>query len=123
MTLEYSPFNLTDEISFNVPYKNLFYSVTVNFFPFRKNKKELLKTDIHEIYTPIAHFEFKVLDIEESIYRSQYMMPAQALYAMERLDIPNINTIAALIVEEVGFEKRIAAYLKDKEAENQLSLF
>mgnify|MGYP001793091925 CR=1 FL=1 len=125
MTVECFPFNLDKKISFNVQYKHLWYSVGVEVFPLRKDddKKELIKQDIREMLSPIAHLEFKVLDIDKSIYRSYFLMPTHAMYINEKLGNCNINMIVELIVEEIGFEKRSDSYIISQQESSQLSLF
>lgn len=123
MTIQYSPFYTSGDISFNVPFKKLYYQVNVHFFPFASNKNELERTELEKIFTPIAHIEFKVLEIEKSIYQSFFLMSAQALHIIENLGDCNINQITKIIAQEVGFEERITTYTKSIESKSQLSLF
>lgn len=123
MTIEYSPFYTSGDIDFNVSFKKLYYQVKVTFFPFASNKKELAKKDLKKLCTPVAHIEFKVLEVEKSIYQSFFLMPAQALHIVEDLGNCNINQVAKMIAEQTGFEGRIDTYIKSNEAKSQLSLF
>lgn len=125
MTVEFSPYFTDGKVDFNVPYKNLWYQVKAAFFPFRnaEDKEKLLKMDITEILTPIVHFEFTVLDIDKSIYRSYFLMSGDAIYIREKLGSCSINMIAKAIVEEIGYEKRIDAYILSQQEKSQLSLF
>ena len=125
MTVEFSPYFTDGKVDFNVPHKNLWYQVNATFFPFRnpEEKKELLKMDITEILTPIVHFEFEVLDIDKTIYQSYFLMASHAIYIREKLGSCSINMIAQAIVDEIGYEKRIDAYILSQQQKSQLSLF
>lgn len=124
MIVEFSPYFPEGEVSFNVQYKEHWYNVTVRFFPYEyKSPEEVLKMDIRDVLTPVAHIQFNVLDIDTSIYQSYFLMPAHAMYIEETMPQGNINMIAQKIVDEIGFEGRIDAYMQTKLGKSQLSLF
>lgn len=124
MIVEFSPYFPEGEVSFNVQYKEHRYSVTVRFFPYEyKDREEILKMDIRNMLTPVAHIQYNVLDIDTSIYQSYFLMPSHAMYIEETMAQVNINKIAKMIVDEIGFEGRIDAYIQKKLCKSQLSLF
>ncbi|MEO1485692.1 MAG: hypothetical protein AAFU57_08095 [Bacteroidota bacterium] len=124
MQVEFSPYFPEGEVSFNVQYNEHWYNVLVRFFPYEyRGREEILKMDIRDLLTPVAHIQFKVLDIDTSIYQSYFLMPAHAMYIEETMPQCNINMIAQKIVEEIRFEERIDGYIKKKLCKSQLSLF
>ncbi|MEO0571966.1 MAG: hypothetical protein AAF039_09700 [Bacteroidota bacterium] len=124
MIVEFSPYFPEGEVSFNVQYKEHRYSVTVSFFPYEcKDREEIIKMDIRDILTPVVHIQYNVLDIDTSIYQSYFLMPSHAMYIEETMPQGNINKIAKMIVDEIGFEGRIDAYIQKNLCKSQLSLF
>lgn len=125
MKIKNSPFCPDGNANFNLSHKGLAYNVNIGFFPFKGglSPELILESELEDLCIPIARVEFKVLDIETSIYRSDFLMPHNALYIVEEMPGASINQWAEKMAVEIGYVKRIEDYLVSREKAAQLSLF
>lgn len=125
MKIKNSPFYPDGSANFNLSHRGLAYNVTIGFFPFKGGMTagEILESELEDLCIPIARVEFKVLDIETSIYRSDFLMAHNALYIVEEMPGASINQWAEKMAVETGFVKRIDDYVLTQRQHAQLSLF
>ncbi len=123
MLLKFSPLHLDGKIDFNKKYKDLTYNTSITFFPFLKSTINYENTHIENINIPLAHFEFNVLDIEESLYLSFFLMSGNFLNIIEENPKININKITEIIAKETGYLERINNFIKETYITSQLSFF
>ncbi|WP_075344099.1 hypothetical protein [Tenacibaculum agarivorans] len=130
MLLKNIPSHLTKDSKSTVTTHGISYEISFTFLPFTNSETQenYLNTEVKDLLTPIFHLELNAIDIEESIYRSNWIMPGQILWFIEQHpDSDNIMDLANLVIESLKYEERIEEYAEVKKQrllrDSQLSLF
>ncbi len=109
---------------FRYKYGLVEYQCKATYLPFGINSREKYEVlELGEIYTPLIHLEWKVTNIEKSIYRSHWVMPCDVLWWLENRDKTAYDEMVNYAALNNGYLQRIKEEDSQLEKGVQMSLF
>lgn len=100
------------------------YQCKVKYLPFGSGNSEKFEgKDLTDIYTPVFHFEFEVLNTDKTIYQSHWVMPYSLVWWLENRPSTSMGDMVCFAAKENGFLERITIVDRELQKGTQLSIF